>query len=289
MVVKCHLIVVTPFYSSLVIFHDSRRPSSLFHGGMETQSQGMWKALLEDGSCPLIFLCHRELFVFVRQSSSFREQSTGAYWSHQYLFLLFNYQLYFHFISLAGDLHQYRLLTRFPVPTKEGLPPRRENIVILPLFDSIKENGQGCIMTLYYIGPYPRLLSSLLVTRSSGEPIGTGRYTTSPLTLSTETYKVVWFFRTDSPKGARCRALYNFTCSSPLCWKSRWIRVKRQGGGGRAVPLICLDCYSWDKHVPWTDQKISSRCHAARYRHNSWGWFAASCWKNSIMRWKSVR
>ena len=41
MVVKCHLIVVTPFYSSFVIFHDSRRPGSLFRGGMETQSQGI--------------------------------------------------------------------------------------------------------------------------------------------------------------------------------------------------------------------------------------------------------
>jgi len=39
----------------------------------------VWKALLEDGSCPLIFLCRRELFVFVCQSSSFREQSTEAY------------------------------------------------------------------------------------------------------------------------------------------------------------------------------------------------------------------
>ena len=87
--------------------------------------------MLKDGSYPWIFLCRKELFVFVRWWSSFREQSTRAYRSHPCLFLLFNYQFQFHLISLAGDLHQYRLLTRFPVPTKERLPPRRENTILL--------------------------------------------------------------------------------------------------------------------------------------------------------------
>ena len=125
---------VTPSYSFGVMFNDFHQPGSMFRGGMNWQLRGMrvwslasWESFAEGGSCPSIFLCRKELFCFHSSSVFFYHRSTRAYQSQLCLFLHFNYQFQFHLISLAGDLHQYRLLTRFPVPTKERCPPRREN------------------------------------------------------------------------------------------------------------------------------------------------------------------